>query len=66
MGGAVILEERKPLIVKKRGGGERTIPADKWWIDRNTPRGEDADLYERKPHGGNRWLPWSDVLGQPE
>jgi len=54
--------ENYSLVVKKRGGGERVIPPEKFWIDRNTPVGEDADIYECKPWGGKRYIPWSDVI----
>lgn len=50
------------LILAKRGGGERFVPGDKWWIDRNTPVGEDADLYERKPYGGKRYVSWKELI----
>lgn len=50
------------LIVKKRGGGERAIPPSKWWIDRNTPVGDDADLYERMPYGGQRLISRSTII----
>jgi hypothetical protein len=50
------------LVVAKRGGGEREIPSWKWWIDRRTPVGEDAKLFERMPHGGKRWLDFDRVV----
>lgn len=53
----------KPLIVlAKTKTGIRTIPAGKWGIDRYTPVGEDAQLYERMPYGGKRFIKWSDVV----
>ena len=54
--------ERFALVVKKRGGGERIIPPSKFWFDRNTPVGEDADVWERMPHNGRRLIQWSDVI----
>ena len=50
------------LILKGRGGKERRIPPSKWWINRNTPVGEEADLYERKPYGGKRLINWDEVI----
>lgn len=60
------LDERKPLIVRKRGGGERVIPAGRWWINRNTPVGEDAQFWEIKPYNGRREILRREILGQPE
>lgn len=52
------------LIVKssRTGSGIRVIPAYKWFIDRSTEAGEDADIYEIKPHGGRKWIPWNVVV----
>lgn len=44
------------LVYMKRGGGEKTIPTGKWYINRNIPIGEDAELVERMPYGGCRFL----------
>ena len=52
----------KTYIIKKRGGGERQLGPDKYFLDRSTPVGEDAKLYERKPHGGLRYVSWKDVI----
>ncbi len=54
--------ERNDLVVKKRGGGERVITAERYWIDRNTPVGEDADYYEIKPYGGKRYIPIDSII----
>ncbi len=56
------LYSKDTLIVKKRGGGERRVPPGKWWINRNTPVGEDADLMERMPHNGYRYLSWDSLI----
>ena len=48
---------RYNLIVRKRGGGERVIPWDKIIIDKTTDHGEHADLYEKMPHEGRRYIP---------
>ena len=50
------------LVVKKRGGGERVIEPKKFWINRNTPVGDDAEIWERMPHEGRRYIPWSSVV----
>jgi len=58
----VCLNPAHTLIVKKRGGGERRIPPHKWWINRNTPVGEDAEIWERMPHEGRRYISYSDII----
>lgn len=53
-----------PLVVKaKTASKERDIKPSKWWINRHTPLGEDADIYECKPFGGNKYIPRKDILG---
>ena len=54
--------EGDTLIVRKRGGGERRIPSGKWWINRNTPVGDDAELFERMPYNGRKELRWDDLI----
>jgi hypothetical protein len=49
------------IIVRTRNG-ERQIPSTKWWINRRTPVGEDAELWERKPNFGRRLIEWQDVM----
>jgi len=44
------------LVLRGRSGKERILPPDKWYINRNTPVGEDADIWERKPWGGKKWI----------
>lgn len=56
------LDQRDTLIVKKRGGGERRIKSGKWWINRNTPVGEDAEVWERMPHDGRRRIHYSKII----
>lgn len=58
----VNLREGDTIYVKKRGGGERAIKPGKWWINRNTPVGDDADLWELKPHDGKKYISWNDVI----
>lgn len=50
------------LIVKKRGGGERIIPYYKWWILRNTPHGEDADIVELMPYDGMKYIDRCSII----
>lgn len=47
-----------------RRGQVRWIDASDLLINRNTPRGEPADLYERKPFGGRRLLEDDELLGR--
>ncbi len=56
------LLDKDVLILKGRKGKERRLTPDKWWLNRNTPVGEDADLYEEKPYGGRRYVPWKEVI----
>lgn len=50
------------LIVKKRGGGERAIHPHKWRINRGTPVGEDADLWEIVAWGGIKPIDWENLI----
>ena len=50
------------LIVRKRGGGERIIKRGKWWINKNTPVGEDAEIWEEKPWGGRKLIEFSEII----
>ncbi len=56
------LDRGDSLVVRGGGGKERIVKAGKWWVDRNTPVGEDADLWEVKPWNGKRYVPWGDVI----
>jgi len=58
---AVSLHQGDVVIVRTRNG-ERKIPAGKWWVNRHTPVGEDAELWERKPWDGRRYVDWRDVV----
>lgn len=46
----------KAIIVRKRSGGERTIPRDRLHLNRFTEIGESAEYYEKMPHTGRRWI----------
>jgi hypothetical protein len=59
---AILLRDDDILIVRTRKGTEKRIPSDKWGINRNTPVGENADLFEHKPHGGKKHIAWKNVL----
>lgn len=50
------------LVIKKRGGGEREITAGKWDINRNTPTGEDPEIWEKKPYNGRRYFQINDLI----
>lgn len=55
------MHNRKPpdyydILYPKRNGEYRVIKAGSWWINRNTPVGEPAELWERKPYGGRKLL----------
>ena len=56
------LNDTDTLIVTKRGGGERRIEACKWYINRRTPVGEDAELWERMPYGGRREIQRVNII----
>lgn len=51
-------------IVIKEHGKIRTITSEKLLINKNTPVGEDADLYEIKPYEGRKYIPWSIIIKQ--
>jgi len=50
------------LVLKGRSGKERKIKPGKWWVNGNTPVGEDAELWEVKPYGGKKLIEWSKLL----
>lgn len=56
------LDQRRTLIVRKRGGGERFISPGKWWVNRNTPVGEDVEVWERMPHQGRRLIDDKNII----
>lgn len=60
------LNTRLVLLVRTRTGNVRVIKPGKWFIDRNTEVGEDADVYERMPHNGLRRIPWPSIVGNYE
>ena len=51
------------LIIKCRNkSGYRIIPPHRWYLDRNTPVGDDADIYEIFRYGGKKYIPWHRVI----
>lgn len=58
----VRLHREATIIIKSRGGKERRISPDKWWVNRNTPVGEDAELWERMPYQGKRRISWDKIV----
>jgi len=52
------------IIYQDTNGVVREIPPNKYWINRRTSIGEDAELWERKSHGGKRLLQWNRVIGR--
>lgn len=59
---SLFLRNSDTLVVRGRAKTERRIESGKWWLNRYTPIGEDADLMERMPHNGYRHIAWSDLL----
>lgn len=57
------LQPSDALLYAKRGGGEKRIPSGRWWINKNTPVGDEAELWERMSHEGRRLLDWKKLLG---
>lgn len=55
-------ESRDNLVLRGRKGSERIIKQGKWWINRNTPVGEDAEYWESKPYGGKRLISRKEII----
>lgn len=51
------------LIIRKRAGGEQRLLAKNWYLNRNTPVGEDAEIWECKPFNGRRFISRSEIIG---
>jgi len=58
---AVMLRSGDTLVYKTRKG-ERLISPYKWSLNKHTPVGEDAEIWERKPYGGLCLLSRDNVL----
>lgn len=52
------------IILLTKTGRTRVLKAGDYWINRNTPVGEPADWYERKPYHGRRLMDHSEILGK--
>lgn len=52
------------IILLTKTGRTRVLKAGDYWINRNTPLGEPADWYERKPYNGRRLIDHSEILGK--
>jgi len=50
------------LQLKRRDGKVKVLQPYQWLRDRNTPVGEDADLYEVKPYGGRRLIDRKEIV----
>lgn len=57
------LDTRKTLLVISRRGCVKRIRPGKWFIDRKTPVGEDADIYELKAYGGKKLIKRERIIG---
>ena len=49
-------------LVYKAGTKEQIIMSDKWWLNKNTPVGEDAELWKRMPWNGRRELSFNNII----
>ena len=55
-----LLDDDFIVIINRKK--EKIIPPHKWFINKNTPVGEDAELYEIKPHGGKKRVDFNDIV----
>lgn len=55
---------KEKTICLYKNGKVRWIAEFDFLIDKNTPRGDPANLYERKPYGGKRLLGDGEALGR--
>ena len=55
-----IRDDDSLVIISRRK--ERVIPPKSWWINRRTPVGEDAELFERKPYGGRKLISYEQII----
>jgi len=52
------------VIVKRGKDKYKIIDEKKLIINRNTPVGEDADFYEKKPYGGKKMIDPLVIIGE--
>lgn len=53
---------KEALLIRHRRKLKLLKP-NKWFVNRNTPVGEPADLYEMKPYDGKRYIPSEEIIG---
>ena len=49
-------------LVYKTRGKEKIIMPGKWWINKNTPVGEDAELWKRMAWNGRQLLNFDNIV----
>jgi len=49
-------------VVYKNRGKEQIIMPGKWWINKNTPVGDDAELWKQMPWNGRQQLYFDNIL----
>lgn len=54
------------IYLKRPNGNIKKLVSGKWWINRRTPVGEDAIIYEIKPYGGQREINYKEIVGIDE
>jgi hypothetical protein len=59
-----VTNKKEKTIYLLRKGKIRKIYEFDLLINKNTPRGDPPDLYERKPYGGKRLLSDDEFLGE--
>ena len=57
-----IMLDKPDSLILKYGKRERIIKSGKWYINRNTPVGDDSELWEVKPFDGRKYIHWMDVV----
>jgi hypothetical protein len=53
---------KEDILVYRTRKGERLIHAGNWWVNRCTPVGEDAELWESKSFNGAAQLSRSEII----
>ncbi len=52
----------KDILIRASLNGRGEYRITNWFVNRNTPVGDDADYYERMPHGGSRYIDWNKLI----
>ena len=55
------MDERYAIYLKTRHRRRRVMAGD-WWINKNTPVGEDAEFWERKLYSGRKEFYKEDIV----